>query len=119
MSWEETKVAVVKRFTRPKSKKDVRLFLGMTGYYWKFIPQHASIMASLTDLTWKGSPTQVKWTQVCEVVFKKSKKLLCMAPVFRAPDFVKHLLLQTDTSNQVDEEGCDHPISFFSKKFLP
>ena len=45
---------------RPNSKKEIRSFLGLTGYYKQFIPQYATIAASLTDLIKKGVPRRVR-----------------------------------------------------------
>ena len=46
---------------QPTTKKEVRSFLGLAGYYMKFIPNFAEIAVPLTDLTKKGKPMKVKW----------------------------------------------------------
>ena len=50
----------MKDFPTPKTEKEVRSFLGLAGYYRKFIPNFASIAAVLTDLTEKTAPVTVK-----------------------------------------------------------
>ncbi len=124
---ESSKVKAVREFGVPRTKKDVRSFLGMTGYYRKFIPQYSSIASPLTDLTRKTMPTQVEWTPDCAAAFEKLKTLLCSSPVLRTPDFEKDFLVQTDASergigavlSQLDENGADHPVAYFSRKLLP
>ena len=124
---EMSKVEAVSTFPVPKTKKDVRSFLGLTGYYRKFMPQYATIATPLTDLTRKTGPICVKWTPECNEAFKKLKELLRSAPVLRAPDFTKEFILQTDASergvgavlSQKDEERVDHPVTYFSRKLLP
>ena len=124
---EESKVKAVKQFTTPVTKKEVRTFLGMTGYYRKFIEDYATVAAPLTDLTRKNSPNRVKWTPVCEAAFQKLKNCLCSTPVLRSPDFDRTFIVQTDASNrgvgavlsQVGEDGTDHPIAYYSRKLLP
>ena len=51
----------IKTAKPPQTKKEVRSFLGLTGYYRNYIPNYATIAASLTDLTEKGSPNKVEW----------------------------------------------------------
>ena len=124
---ERSKLQGVEAFSNPKTKKEVRCFLGLTGYYRKFIPDYASIAASLTDLTKKTSPNQVLWKERCEAAFKRLKDLLCSAPVLQSPDFERDFVLQTDASDvgvgavysQVDDTGADHPVAYFSRKLLP
>ena len=124
---ERSKLQGVEAFSTPKTKKEVRCFLGLTGYYRKFIPDYASIAASLTDLTRKTSPNQVVWNERCEASFKRLKDLLCSAPVLQSPDFERDFVLQTDASDvgvgavlsQVDDTGADHPVAYFSRKLLP
>ena len=73
---ERSKVQGVESFPTPTNKKQVRCFLGMTGYYRKFIPDYASITAPLTDLTKNVAPNQVVWTDRCEGSFQMLKSLL-------------------------------------------
>ena len=123
---ERSKMQGVESFPTPTTKKQVRCFLGMTGYYRKFIPDYASIAAPLTDLTKNAAPNQVVWTDRCEGSFQKLKSLLCREPVLRSPDFTKEFVLQTDASDvgvgavlsQLDEEGADHPVAYYSRKLL-
>ena len=56
---EKSKVAAVEVFPVPKTKKDIRAFLGRTGYYRKFIPEYATLAAPLTELTKKGQPNRL------------------------------------------------------------
>ena len=57
----ECKVIAVKEFQQQRSKKDVRAFLGLCGYYRKFIKQFSTIAMPLTELTQKSMPNKVKW----------------------------------------------------------
>lgn len=56
---EKNKLSAIREYTVPKTKKDVRAFLGLTGYYRRFIPNYASIAKPLTDLTRKITPDPV------------------------------------------------------------
>ena len=83
--------------------------------------------APLTDFTRKSLPTKIQWSDDCEQAFQHLKKQLCSAPVLHSPDFDKPFLLQTDASDrgivavlsQEDADGNDHPVGYFSRKFLP
>ena len=124
---EVDKLQAVENFPVPTTKKQVRSFLGLTGYYRRFMADYASIAVPLTDLTKKSAPNQVRWNTVCNDAFIHLKKLLCSKPVLWSPNFSKDFVLQTDASDfgvgavlsQYDEEGIDHPVAFFSRKLLP
>lgn len=96
----------------------MRAFLGLMGYYRRFIPNYASVAAPLTDLTKKIAPSNVVWNGECDKAFKELKKLLCTSPVLRNPDFSRRFILQTDASDrgigavlsQKDEAGEEHPV---------
>ena len=89
------------------------------------IPNYSTIVAPLTDLTMKLSPTYVVWSK-CNKAFQKQKQALCSEPVLRTPDFQRQFYLQTDASevrvgavlSQLDDEGADHPVAYYSRKLL-
>ena len=124
---ELSKLDAVRMFPQPTTKKQVRGFLGLTGYYQKFIPGFASMAAPLTDLTRKNSPNQVVWTNDCTRAFKSLNDCLCAEPVLHSPDFTRGFILQTDASDrgigavisQLGDDNIDHPVAFFSRKLLP
>ena len=95
-----SKLEAVASFPVPKTKKEVRTVLGLSGYYRKFIPGYAGIAIPLTDLTRKSAPTSVCWTEQCEKAFRQFKAHLCAEPVLRSPDFNRDFVLQTDASER-------------------
>ena len=114
-------------FQTAASKKQVRAFLGLTGYYRKFIPGYAEVAAPLTDLTKKNTPNKVQWTDDCEKALCMLKSILCSEPIVKSPDFEREFILQTDASergigavlSQYDDAGLEHPVAFYSRKLLP
>lgn len=56
--------------TRPLTKRDVRGFLGLTGYYRRFILEYASMSAPLSELVKKNEPVEVVWSDECEKAFE-------------------------------------------------
>ena len=121
---ERSKLQGVESFPTPCTKTQVQCFLGLTGYYRKFIPNYADIAAPLTDLTKKSAPSKVEWSQECGRAFRQLKPRLCSNPVLQSPDLEKEFILQTDASDcgvlsQRDATGFDHPVCYFSRKLLP
>ena len=82
---EQSKVEAVKVVS--ETKKQVHDFLGLTGYYCKFIPNYVQIATPLTDLNHKNSAMHVKLTSECSGAFTALKQLLCSSPVLQNPDF--------------------------------
>ena len=123
---DSAKVEAVKNFPVPRTKHQVRTFLGLSGYYRRMIPNYSTIAAPLTDLTTKLAPTYVVWTSKCNEAFQKLKQALCSEPVLWTPDFQRQFYLQTDASevgvgavlSQLDDEGADHPVAYYSRKLL-
>ena len=124
---EVAKVEAVKKWKRPRTKKEVRMFLGLSGYYRRFIPQYSVIAAVLTDLTRKDRPKLVRWTEECEDAFERLKEVLCNDPVLKSPDYSREFTVQTDAFDrgmgavlcQTNKDGEEHPVAYFSRKFLP
>eukprot|EP00794_Sanderia_malayensis_P004220 gene4220-4782_t len=113
----------VKDAPRPGTKKEVKSFLGLTGYYRNFIPNYAAIASPLSYLTKKGLPNVVEWTDAHEKAYKTLKKMTVTKPVLRLPDISKPFVLRTDASNTgigavllQDHEGQLLPVSYASKK---
>ena len=66
-------IAKIQSKERPTTKKEVRSFLGLTGYYRKFIANYAEIAVPLSDLTKKGQSNKVKWGDAQERSFQTLK----------------------------------------------
>ena len=88
---ELDKLQAIKDFPIPKTKKQVRSFLGIAGYYRRFIP--------LTDLTKKSEPDRLLWMTKCSHAFEQLKQMLISTPVIWNPDFRRPFVLQTDASD--------------------
>lgn len=80
----------------PETKKQVRSFLGLAGFYRKFIPNFSVIAILLTNLTKKGQPNKVKWTESTQQAFDQD--LLCKRPIHKLSDFDRTFILRTDAS---------------------
>ncbi|XP_042611929.1 uncharacterized protein LOC122144820 [Cyprinus carpio] len=120
------KVQAILSCVPPTTKKSVRSFLGLSGWYRRFVPNFASRAAVLTDLTRKSSPIRVKWTPECEQAFQDLKFCLCKSPVLQSPDFDLPFIVQTDASEiglgavLLQGEGPDrHPVQYISRKLFP
>ena len=113
---EPSKIQAVSNWTVPKNPKQLRGFLGLTGYYRRFIKHYGIISKPLTQLLKKGVIFQ--WDKSCQEAFATLKQALIQAPVLAVPDFSKQFVIETDAS----DGGLGavlmqdhHPISFLSK----
>ena len=110
--------------------KEIRQFLGLTGYYRKFVPRFADISRPLTRLTRKE--TTFNWTPECQKSFELLKSYLCGEPILKYADTSKSYTLYTDVSkygwagvltqsHTMDIDGksvtTDHPVAFVSGLF--
>ena len=82
----DCKVLAVKEYERPQTKKQVRVFLGLCGYYRWFIPSYFTLACPLTELTKKNKENVVKWTEARECAFNSLKEVLTSKPVLTTPD---------------------------------
>ena len=118
------KVEAVQNFPTPTTKKNVRSFLGLTGYYRKFVQDYDGIARPMIELTKKAAPKEIKWTPECQKAFDTLKVKLSTEPVLATPNFEKPFLLQTDASktgigavlSQLDDDCKEHPIFYLSRK---
>ncbi|XP_017423559.1 uncharacterized protein LOC108332764 [Vigna angularis] len=98
ISVDPTKVRAVLEWASPRSVTEVRSFVGLAGYYRRFIEGFSKIVASLTQLTRKDHP--FAWTDRCESSFQELKKKLTSAPVLVIPDTSKPFEVYCDASHQ-------------------
>ena len=108
---------------RPETKKQVRSFLGLTGYYRRFIPNYSHIAVPLTDLTRKGQPNKLVWGDAQEKSFQTLKSSLAKPPILQLPDPEKTYYLRTDASDSglgailmQRFDGLLHPLAYASRK---
>ena len=119
----EAKVAAVSACPAPTTRRELRRFLGMAGYYRGFCRNFSTVVLPLTNLL--SPKTEFIWTPECQSSFSAVKSLLCHAPVLAAPDHSRPFKLEVDASGagagavllQEDANGVDHPICYFSRKF--
>ncbi|KAJ1200775.1 hypothetical protein NDU88_004596 [Pleurodeles waltl] len=80
------------------TQTEVRAFLGLTGYYRRFVKEYGTIVTPLTELTSKKQPRKVIWTEACQTAFDALKTAMCTAPVLKAPNYSKEFVVLTDAS---------------------
>ena len=124
------KLDTIKNMPAPKDMKEIKQFLGLTGYYRKFVPRFADISRPLTQLTKKE--TKFVWTLECQKSFELLESFLCGEPILKDADTSKPYSLYTDASKYgwagvltqshntiIDGKGfiTDHPVAFVSGLF--
>ena len=124
LSPDPAKVQAVANWTVPTNVSEIRSFLGLAGYYRRFIKDFARIAAPLTNLTRKNHP--FAWSLREGEAFNQLKTVLQNAPVLQLADQQKDYIVTTDASDyamgavlsQVWDDG-EHPVGFESRKMNP
>jgi hypothetical protein len=114
---DPSKVESIKNIPLPKSQKEIRSFLGVTGFYRKFIKDYSKIAYPLIKYLKKNSKINSNDGDFVES-FEKLKTLLTTEPILKNPDFSKKFTLTTDASNfalgAVLSQN-NHPIAYASR----
>ena len=119
------KIEVIRSLPAPANLNKLHSFLGIAGYYCKFIPDFAAVSAPLTGLTKNG--LKFSWSDQHQHAFQTLKHYLCSAPVIAYPDFDRPFLLQSDASDvglgailaQHDGKGPERVIAYASYTLSP
>jgi hypothetical protein len=112
---DPNKIKAMMDWLIPKTLKNLRGFLGLTGYYRKLVRHYGRIVAPLTKLTMKNS---FSWNPEATKDFEQLKEVMCKSHVFTTPDFTKTFIVECDASiNGIGvvlmQEG--RPLSFESR----
>ena len=128
---DPAKVKGVEDWPQPKTVRDVRAFLGFTGFYRYFVPNYSIIARPLIDLTKKATPFH--WDLPQQKAFSTLKSHMCSHPVLKQPNYDKPFFLATDASAYgvgavLSQEGdfnprtkkfIQQPIAYYSATFTP
>ncbi|KAK1679511.1 hypothetical protein QYE76_040359 [Lolium multiflorum] len=95
---DPSKVAAVTEWEPPKNVGEIRSFLGLAGYYRRFIENFSKIAKPMTELLKKEK--KFAWTDACEASFQELKKRLVSAPILCLPDLEKEFQVYCDASHQ-------------------
>ncbi|GAU47914.1 hypothetical protein TSUD_404670, partial [Trifolium subterraneum] len=120
VSVDPSKVEAVLNWERPRTVSEVRSFLGLAGYYRRFILGFSEIALPLTWLTRKGAA--FVWDEFCENSFNLLKQKLTSAPVLVIPDPDKKYVVYCDASNKglgcvLMQEGA--VVAYASRQLKP
>ena len=120
----QDKINSILHAERPTTKKQVRSFLGLVGFYRQFIKNFSELAAPLTELTKKGQRNQdIKWGESQEKAFNQLRQALVSKPILKMVEISKPFTLQVDASDLgigaivlQEENGKKVPVAYASRK---
>ena len=119
----ECRVQAIKNYVRPTTQKQMKSFLGLTGYYRRFIRNYAAIALPLQKACLPESPQRVNWNKVCVQSFHLLCSVLCSVCSLHIPTLQDTFVLQTDASYAglgaclaICRGGEELPTAFYSRQ---
>ncbi|KAL8088870.1 hypothetical protein AgCh_038582 [Apium graveolens] len=117
---DPAKIEAITNWERPRTPTEVRSFLGLAGYYHRFVQNFSRIATPLTKLTRKNE--KFVWNDKCEESFQELKRRLITAPVLSLPDDQGNFVIYSDASHK--GPGCvlmqhDKVIAYASRQLKP
>ena len=116
------KTEAIKAMHPPVNQKQVRAFLGLVGYYRKFIKNFANIAKPLTMLT--RMDVKFEWKERHQNALMELKEAIIQAPILQYPDTTKPYIMYTDASDDAcgaqlsqTHDGAKFPVAFLSHTF--
>lgn len=117
---DPNKIAVIKAYPIPRTAKEIKSFMGLIGYYRRFIRDFSKISQPLTNLLKKDIP--FIWSPFCDEAFVTLKTCIIEPPILKYPDFTKEFTITCDASDiaigsvlsQTHISG-DMPVAFASR----
>ncbi|KAK8936447.1 hypothetical protein KSP39_PZI012366 [Platanthera zijinensis] len=120
VAMDTDKVHAVLHWPTPTSLREVRGFLGLTGYYRRFIKDYGGIARPLTQLLKKSDDAPFAWPPAATAAFAALQSALIHAPVLAMPDFNQPFIIECDASGTgvgavLMQNG--RPIAYYSRAF--
>ena len=112
-----SKISAIEKYPIPTTTKEIKRFLGLIGYYRRFIANFARITSPLTKCLKKGAKINLRDPDYIQA-FNHCKELLTNSPILAYPDFSKQFKLTTDASNVAIGavlSQSNKPIAFYSR----
>ena len=120
----QSKIDDIVQFAQPQNVDELRRFLGLAGYYRKFVPDFANVVSPLNHLLKKNC--KFIWTSHCTESFLTLKRILSSDVLLSFPDLDKPFILQTDASETAigfvlgqEENGIIKPVKFGGRTLTP
>ena len=111
------KIEAIQRIAEPKTKKELRSFIGVVNYYRDMWIRRSHVLAPLAALTSKSA--KWKWQKEHAEAFRNIKNIISREVMLAYPDFTKPFVIHTDASHYqlgavISQDG--KPIAFYSRK---
>ncbi|GAV63615.1 hypothetical protein CFOL_v3_07133 [Cephalotus follicularis] len=118
VSTDPKKVAAIQQWPMPKNLKELRGFLGLTGYYRRFIRNYSLLSKPLTSLLKKDA---FKWTEEATDSFNRLKDAMVTTPVLALPNMQEEFVVEIDASGSgigavLMQNG--HPVAYIANNYL-